>query len=61
MDYLKLRIIRKSQKITLKKLGERVGCDPDRLSLIERGKTDTSVKRLEDICLALGVKLEIVY
>lgn len=50
MDFLILRVLRKSKKITLKEMAGKVGISPVYLSLIERNKKNPSVSIIEDIC-----------
>jgi transcriptional regulator with XRE-family HTH domain len=50
----KIRNLRKYQGLSLKQLGERVGCTPSYLSMVENDRIDPSVSRLKKIVDALG-------
>ena len=50
----KLRILRKSQGLSLKQLADRVGCAASYLSMVENDRLDPSVSRLKRIVDALG-------
>ncbi len=56
MDSLgtKLRGLRKSQRLSLKQLADRVGCTASYLSMVENDRLDPSVSRLKKIVDALG-------
>lgn len=61
MDLEKLREIRKIKKISIKELSKKTGINRDRISLIERNKVNPSLKTVEAIAEAIGVKIEIIY
>ena len=54
----KLRSLRKTRRLSLKQLADRVGCSPSYLSMVENGKVDPGVSRLKKI--ADGLETTIV-
>lgn len=54
MDFTILKTIRKSKKITLTELSDRIGVTPGYLSLVENNKRTPRVSTIEDICKELG-------
>lgn len=52
-----LRFYRLKQELTLEKLAEHSDLSSNYLSDIERGKKNPSLKSLEKICNALGIKM----
>lgn len=55
-----LKDIRKMRKITLQEVSQSTGLNPDRISLIERGKVNPSHESVEGILKALGCETVIV-
>jgi len=53
----RIRDLRSSKRLTLKKLAERTGVSPSMLSLVERGKTSPSIGTLVAISSALGIHM----
>jgi len=54
---LKLRSFRKAKGLSLKELGERVGCSISYLSMVENGKVDPGISRLKKIVNGLGITI----
>ena len=57
----RLRHIRKEKGMTLRALGQHVGCSESLLSKIETGKVDPSLKTLHSITTALGVAISALF
>lgn len=55
-----LKDIRKMRRITLQEVSKSTGLNPDRISLIERGKVNPSHESVESILKALGCETMIV-
>lgn len=53
----KLRAMREARRLTLKQLGDGVGCTGAHLSQIEKGHTSPSIATLRKIAQALGVNI----
>lgn len=53
----KLKAMREARRLTLKQLGDRVGCTGAHLSQIEKGHTSPSIATLKNIAKALGVNI----
>jgi transcriptional regulator with XRE-family HTH domain len=58
---LRLRQVRKQQKLSLKKLGEKTGLSLKLLSKYELGTVDPPSSKLLSISLALGVPISAIY
>lgn len=57
----RLRRIRKEKGMTLRALGDLVGCSESLLSKIETGKVDPSLKTLHSITSALGMAISALF
>lgn len=55
MEYEKIRMIRKSKRMTLEELAQKTGLSLSYLSQVERGKADCSISVIRKIATALGV------
>ncbi|PTS83883.1 hypothetical protein DBR17_08350 [Sphingomonas sp. HMWF008] len=53
----RVRAHRTAQGLTLETLGRRVGLSTQMIGFIERGKREQTLKQLQDIALALGLKV----
>jgi transcriptional regulator with XRE-family HTH domain len=53
----RLRNLRKSQKMSLRDLADKVGCSPSYLSMVENAKIDPSISRLKRIAEGLGTTI----
>jgi len=60
MNYQLLRQLRKAKKLTVKKMGGRVGVSGVYISYIERGLRAPTVDVLERICNELECELRII-
>ena len=54
---LRLKKLRKSRKLTLKQLSEKIDCTPGYISQIEKNVTNPSIATLKKLAVALDVKL----
>ena len=54
-----LREARKRERLTQQQLAAAVGLERSTISLIENGATDIGVRKLERLCLRLGLRIEI--
>lgn len=61
MDLRRLKDIRRSQKITIKKLSKVTGIHRDRISLVERGLVNPSFETVVEIVKGINAKLVIEY
>ena len=53
----KFKIAREEQNLTQAQVAKKAGLGTNYYAVIERGEVKTSVKYLEQICKALGIKL----
>ena len=53
----KLKLMREARRLTLKQLGDKVGCTGAHLSLIEKGNSSPSIPTVKKIAEALGVNI----
>jgi transcriptional regulator with XRE-family HTH domain len=60
MEFEKLRQYRKSKKISLSTLGERIGIDRATIGKWERGETAPMGENLKAWCEALGLELSAI-
>lgn len=60
MDFTILKTLRKSKKIKLIELAERIKVTPGYLSMVENNKRTPRISTVEDICNQLDFELRII-
>lgn len=60
MKLEQLKEFRKKKNLSITELADKVGINADRLSLIERGKVNTSYETLMSICKAMNLAVLLI-